>query len=697
MAFIQNLVGKLQRHPKRFVFAEGSDPRILQAARQVVTHRMGVPVLLGERGHVKGVAQRLDISLDGMRMVDPAQSEELEAFAASYASMRAHKGVTIEQARKAMESPSYFATMMMSAGQVDALVSGATASASSALRPLFEIIPRQPGVQTASSMLIIDMEARNVGIDGVLFMADCGVLAEPSAGQLADIAVTTATLAHHLTDALPRVAMLSFSTNHSSNHPSLARIRTATALARESAARLQVPMEIEGEIQVDAALRQHRLETGPDPGRGQRLRPDHHRVEQAGGRDQSRSQRPRHPWRRRHHRLPGHRSPVARQRAMITAEPKPDKLLVEPVNRVTKRLFVAATRMNDGKTTTCLGLFEALHAHFSRIGFIKPIGQRYVQVDGHLVDEDSFLFDQIFHVQVPIESMSPVTIDSTFTRRYLENPDKHRDMIADRICRAFDRVSWEKDFTIIEGTGHAGVGSVFDHSNARVARLLDAKAIIVSQGGIGRPVDEIALNKALFDQEGVEVIGAVLNKVEPEKTHVVADYAGRGLMKLGVPLLGVLPVQKMLSAPNLAQVVEEVSGRWINGSPQAGGERILRVVIGAMTAKGIIDYLLPGALIITPGDRDDIILAAVASSGAFGQKGLSGIILTRDILPHPKILELLAQTTIPVIVAGDDSYSIASKINNMTVKTQPQDRDKIPVIKRLIQENVDLDRLLAAF
>jgi hypothetical protein len=131
----------------------------------------------------------------------------------------------------------------------------------------------------------------------------------------------------------------------------------------------------------------------------------------------------------------------------------------------------------------------------------------------------------------------------------------------------------------------------------------------------------------------------------------------------------------MLSAPNLAQVVEEVSGRWINGSPQAGGERILRVVIGAMTAKGIIDYLLPGALIITPGDRDDIILAAVASSGAFGQKGLSGIILTRDILPHPKILELLAQTTIPVIVAGDDSYSIASKINNMTVKTQPQDRD----------------------
>ena len=372
-------------------------------------------------------------------------------------------------------------------------------------------------------------------------------------------------------------------------------------------------------------------------------------------------------------------------------------LLTRPVNRVTKRIFVAATRMNDGKTTTCLGLFEALRSLYPRIGFIKPVGQRYVEVDGHLVDEDSFLLDQIFHVQVPIESMSPVTIDGTFTRRYLESPEKHNPQILDRICRAFDRVSWEKDFTIIEGTGHAGVGSVFEHSNARVARILDAKVIIVAQGGIGRPVDEVALNKALFDKEGVEVIGAVLNKVEPEKMPFIADYAGRGLEKLGVPLLGVLPVQNMLSAPNLTQVADEINGRWINAHEQGLHERVLRVVIGAMTAKGIIDYLLPGALVITPGDRDDIILATVASSGISGQKGISGIILTRDILPHPKILELLAQTNIPVIAAHDDSYSIASKINNMTVKTQPQDQDKIPVIKKLIQDHVNLDLLLKSF
>ena len=387
----------------------------------------------------------------------------------------------------------------------------------------------------------------------------------------------------------------------------------------------------------------------------------------------------------------------------LTSLPPPSasasgELLSRPVNVVTKRIFVAATRMNDGKTTTCLGLFEALRSRLiSRIGFIKPVGQRYLEVDGHLVDEDSFLLDQIFHVQVPIESMSPVTIDATFTRRYLEAPDQHRGAIVDRICRAFDRVSWEKDFTIIEGTGHAGVGAVFDHSNARVARLLDAKVIIVAQGGIGRPVDEIALNKALFDKEGVEVIGAVLNKIEPEKMPLVIEYAGRGLRKLGVPLLGALPILKMLSAPNLSQIAEEISGRWINAQDQGVKERILRVIIGAMTAKGIVDHMLPGVLVITPGDRDDIILAAISSANISGQKGISGIILTQDILPHPKILELLAQTNIPVIAASADSYVVASKINSMTVKTQPQDMDKIPVIKKLIQEHVNLDLLLKSF
>ena len=372
-------------------------------------------------------------------------------------------------------------------------------------------------------------------------------------------------------------------------------------------------------------------------------------------------------------------------------------LLAKPTNVITRRIFVAATRMNDGKTTACLGLFAALQHLYPRVGFIKPVSQRYVEVEGLKVDEDSYLLDRIYNVHVPIESMSPITIDPTFTRRFLANPEETYAQLVDKICRAFDRVSWEKDFTLIEGTGHAGVGSVFDLSNARVARILDAKVILVCPGGIGRPVDEIALNKALFDKVGVEIIGAILNKVEADKIPQIAHYAGLGLARLGVPLLGVLPVQKMLSAPNLSQVAEEIGGRWLNARVTGAHERILRVVVGAMTAKGIIDHLQPGNLLITPGDRDDVILAAISATSISGTKAIAGIILTNDILPHPKLLELLAQTDLPVIAAREDAYTITSKIHNMTVKTQPQDTDKIPVIKQLVTEHVDMSKLLAAF
>jgi len=108
-------------------------------------------------------------------------------------------------------------------------------------------------------------------------------------------------------------------------------------------------------------------------------------------------------------------------------------LLAKPTNVITKRIFVAATRMNDGKTTACLGLFAALQNLYPRVGFIKPIGQRYVEVEGHRVDEDSYLLDMVYKVRVPIESMSPITIDPTFTRRFLANPQETYAGLVDRI------------------------------------------------------------------------------------------------------------------------------------------------------------------------------------------------------------------------------------------------------------------------
>jgi len=120
---------------------------------------------------------------------------------------------------------------------------------------------------------------------------------------------------------------------------------------------------------------------------------------------------------------------------------------------------------------------------------------------------------------------------------------------------------------LIEGTGHAGVGSVFDLSNARVAKLLDAKVILVCPGGIGRPIDEIALNQALFDREGVEIIGAILNKVEPDKIPQVVKYAGLGLGRLGVPLLEYCPCRRCFQRPTFYRSPKRSAGAGSTRTP----------------------------------------------------------------------------------------------------------------------------------
>lgn len=256
MPLIPRLTEKLQRHPKRFVFPEGADPRVLQAARQIVTRRMGAPILLGDRSVIKDAALRLDIALQGIRLIDPSRAGDLDEFGERYLTLRQSRGlaITSDEARTAMAEPSYYATMMLATAQADALIGGATVAAASALRPLFQIIPKQEGVNTASSVMVLDFDENKVGLDGSLFLGDCGVIPEPTAEQLADIGITAARIAHHLTNDTPRVAFLSYSSHGSSTNPSVLKMRQATALARAKIPEQKFPVEIDGEMQVDAAL-----------------------------------------------------------------------------------------------------------------------------------------------------------------------------------------------------------------------------------------------------------------------------------------------------------------------------------------------------------------------------------------------------------------------------------------------------------
>lgn len=254
MRFIGNIIEKLQRHPKRIVFPEGTEPRVLQAARQFCSLRLGVPILLGDRTKIKTIAEDLNISLEGVRVVNPEESGDVDNFARRFTALRRFKGLKGPEAREAILQPNYFGSMMLAMHQADGLVSGAGQTTGSVLRPLFQIVKMAPQATTASSCMIMEVEDSQFGERGVLFMADCGVIPEPNVDQLADIALSTALLARQLLGVRPRVALLSFSTRGTAMHPTVGRVQAATAAARQKAAAKNIDADFDGELQVDAAL-----------------------------------------------------------------------------------------------------------------------------------------------------------------------------------------------------------------------------------------------------------------------------------------------------------------------------------------------------------------------------------------------------------------------------------------------------------
>ena len=364
-----------------------------------------------------------------------------------------------------------------------------------------------------------------------------------------------------------------------------------------------------------------------------------------------------------------------------------------------KKLYVAATRQNEGKTTNCLGLMLTLPKLLGPVGFMKPVGQRYVTLpDGAKVDEDVVLIHEVCGVKEDPRVMSPIAIERTFTREHIDAPQLEE--LKKKISLSFEKVSSGKEFVIIEGTGHAGVGSVFGLSNATVAKLLGAKVVIVTGGGIGRPIDEVALNRALFEQHGVEIVGVILNKVLPQKLSEAKKYVGKYLKSTGIELLGAIPFHPGLYGPTVGQITEEL-GAEVLASKQRLSTRVESIVVAAMAPHQALDYIRDGSLVITPGSREDIILTVIGSHLAGpshrahpNRIGAAALLLTGDDLPHENIMRLVVRAHIPVIRVKENTYEAASRVHDLRVKIRPGDRYKIQLARHLIRDHLNTSLIL---
>ncbi|MGD9498227.1 MAG: phosphotransacetylase family protein [Armatimonadota bacterium] len=359
----------------------------------------------------------------------------------------------------------------------------------------------------------------------------------------------------------------------------------------------------------------------------------------------------------------------------------------------TPSIYIAGTSQHSGKTLVSLGLVAALRERGVKVGYMKPVGQRTIEIDGAHVDEDVVLIRTVYDLPTDPADSNPVTIPSGFTTRFVRQ-NRSRVPLIEQIKDAYARVAAGADLVIVEGTGHAGVGSVIGMGNAQVAAILRSRAMIVTGGGLGRPIDEFALNRAMFDQEGCRVIGMVANKFLPEKIAelkpLLADWLGRH----GDRLLGVIPYVPVLSRLTMRQIAAETGAQIIHGE-QSLDRPISQCIIGAQHPHRLLEQLRPGVLAIIPGDRDDLILAAISSEELSSETaGTIGICITGGVKPHDTVMRLIERSQAPVIAIERGTYDVASEISDVVGKILPSDTEKIETGQRLVRDTVDIDALV---
>lgn len=253
MSLLDEIKAKAAKLKKTIVLCEGEDKRVVEAAAQITKEGIAKIVLIGNEAECKKVAP--DVDLTGITLVDPLTSDKTTAYADMLYEARKAKGMTEEQARAQAKDRTMFGALMLKAGDVDGYVSGACHSTANTLRPGLQVVKTAPGIKTVSScFLMIAPEKHGYNPDGVAVFADCAINIEPTAEQLADIAVSSAKTAKAIAGIEPRVAMLSFSTKGSGNDDkftqTVPKVQRATALAKEMAPDLA----LDGEFQFDAAV-----------------------------------------------------------------------------------------------------------------------------------------------------------------------------------------------------------------------------------------------------------------------------------------------------------------------------------------------------------------------------------------------------------------------------------------------------------
>ncbi|MDT3368747.1 MAG: phosphate acetyltransferase [Bacteroidota bacterium] len=251
MDLLQDIITRAKANKQRIVLPEGTEERTLRAADKLLADGVASIILIGNKTEISQLAASYGLNnIDLATIVDPLNHEKKEAYADLLFQLRQKKGMTPEKAAVLVENPLYLGCLMIKAGDADGEIAGAQNTTGDVLRPALQIVKTAPGISCVSGAFLMFLKDKSYGDNGLLVFADCAVMPNPTAAELAQIAVSTAQTTRDIVGADPKVAMLSFSTKGSASHEMVDKVVEATRLAKEMAPDLK----IDGELQADAAI-----------------------------------------------------------------------------------------------------------------------------------------------------------------------------------------------------------------------------------------------------------------------------------------------------------------------------------------------------------------------------------------------------------------------------------------------------------
>ena len=250
MSVLDSIKEKAKADVKHILLPEGSEERTVQAARIITDEKIAKVTLLGDEEEIKKVAEKFNVCLCGIDIINPLTDPDFEHYANGFYELRKAKGMTPEKARETIKNTLFYACMMIKEGKADGMVSGAINTTGNTLRPGLQIIKMAKGINTISSCFIMEIPNKEYGDNGLMLFGDCAININPNPDELASIAIATANTAKTLLGMDPKVAMLSFSTKGSAKHENVDKVTAALAKVKE----LAPDLDVDGELQADAAM-----------------------------------------------------------------------------------------------------------------------------------------------------------------------------------------------------------------------------------------------------------------------------------------------------------------------------------------------------------------------------------------------------------------------------------------------------------